>query len=323
MNIVSQSRQFNLHWLDRPQTWIDRLDSLVPQDPKLAWRWHISHHQLLTLAKRSEREVGLSILWFAVTSQDETLMLGAVLPGDRIAIVPPAPTALNPIFDREEGQALQEFLKARLKIKSVMGREAELKNFGFLFDRESENILERQTPWGKRLTNVASTDSKTLRSVLSVTRRAAETDRPMLARWARVFAADTRAEANASTVEAFEWMRRGRLLIFETDRPVGMAALSGEYNDPDFGRSCRLSLIYIDPVYRGRGYGHEMVTAIENEVRLESANALVLYSAPKNERAFRFYSSLGFTPAEDWFEVDVPEDSDSDSDSGFKVNTTG
>jgi GNAT superfamily N-acetyltransferase len=317
VNIASQSRQLNLHWLDRPQSWIDKLDSLVPQEAKQAWRWHVSHHQLLTLAKRSEREVGLSILWFAVTRENETLMLGAVLPGDRIAIVPPATHALRPAFDREEGQELHDFLKARLRIKSVMGRESELKNFGFLFDRVQDDILERQTPWGKRLTNIADSDSKLLRSSLNLTRRALETDRPMLTRWARIFAADTRAEAHQTTIEAFEWMRRGKLLIFETDRPIGMAALSGEYSDPDFGRSCRLSLIYVDPVYRGRGYGHEMVNAIENEVRLENANALVLYSDPENARAFRFYSSLGFTPADDWFEVALPDDP------GFNVNTTG
>ncbi len=320
--MTSQSQQLSLSWLDRPQAWIDRLETLVPQDAKEAWRWHVSHHQLLTLAKRSEREVGLSILWFAVTQDFETLMLGAALPQDRIAIVPPARTAERPQLDREESQALHDFLRARLKISSIMGCETELRNFGFLLNDDRpifgyNEVLERQTPWGKRLTNVASLDSKYLRSPLAVTRRANETDRPMVARWARIFAADTRAEANATTVEAFEWMRRGKLLIFETDRPVGMAALSGEYTDPDFGRSCRLSLIYVDPVYRGRGYGHDMLSAIENEVRLESANALVLYSDPENKRAHRFYASLGFTAADDWIEVSSTETS------GLNVNTTG
>lgn len=320
MENVSQSRHFSLQWLDRPATWLERLHTLIPQDPILAWRWHVSHHQLLTLAKRSEREVGLSILWFAVNDMTQSpaspIVAGALLPGDRLVVIAPSKTSPRGPLSENEIPALQDFLKARFKIKTLLATDEELKNLGFMMGAESVRELERQTPWGKRLTNVATDFDNSKRPNLTVTRRAVETDRPLLNRWARGFALDTRSDANDTTIEASEWMKRGRLLIFETDRPVGMAALSGEFTDPDFGRTCRLSLIYVDPVYRGRGLGHELVAAIESEARLESANALILYSDPENDRARRFYSSLGFVPSDDWLEISA-------SEAGFSVNTTG
>lgn len=319
MENTSQSRHFSLQWLDRPQAWLDRLATLAPQDPVLAWRWHVSHHQLLTLAKRSEREIGLSILWFSVHEASQgsgtTIMAGALLPGDRLAVIAPTASSIRGPLHENDIPALHDFLKARFKVGTLLATEEELKTLGLMTGAESVRELERQTPWGKRLTNVAN-QLESRRPNLTVTRRAIETDRPLLNRWARGFALDTRSDANETTIETSEWMKRGRLLIFETDRPVGMAALSGEFSDPDFGRTCRLSLIYVDPVYRGRGLGHELVYAIENEARLESANALILYSDPENDRARRFYSSLGFVPSEDWLEISA-------SEAGFSVSTTG
>lgn len=297
---TSQSRHFNLQWLDQPKAWLAKLDRFLPVDAPAAWRWHVSHHQLLTLAKRTEREVGLAVLWFSVSLADTPVMLGALLPGDRFAIA-----ALAPIY-RDE---LHQFLETRLKIKSIMGNESTLQDFGILPLKTRATIIERQTSWGKRLTTVGSPSKDYQKRNLTVTRRAGEFDRPTLNRWAQIFSSETRpdteAEAVATTVEVAEWVRRGRLLIFETDRPVGMAAFSGEFTDRDFGRSCRLSLVFVDPVYRGRGIGHEMMAAVENEARLENVNALILYSDPANERARRFYADLEFTPSEDWLEIET------------------
>ena len=316
MGNPSQSRHFTLQWLDHPQAWLERLTVLTPQDPKLAWRWHVSHHQLLTLAKRSEREIGLSILWFSVSEGARgTLIAGALLPGDRLALVPPAPTSTQEPLSENDLVLLSEFLKVRFRVGTLLATDIELNQLGFMSGTESVRELERQTPWGKRLTNIASS-ADPRRSDLHITRRAIETDRPLLNRWSRGFALDTRSDAGDTATEAYEWMKRGRLLIFETDQPVGMAALSGEFTDSDFGRTCRLSLIYVDPIYRGRGLGRDLVSAIESEARLENANALILYSDPTNDRARKFYSSLGFVPSDDWLEVSATE-------VGFSVSTTG
>lgn len=298
----SQSRHLSLLWLDRPQAWLERLAPLLPQDPPAAWSWLVSHHQLLTLAKRSEREVGLSTLWFAVVEADRTLLLGAALPGHRVALVPPAATSELGVLTDDQRRALRDFLQGRLKVESVMGAETALREFDFLSGAARHRVLEKQTSWGKRLTNVA-TEKPGSRRAPMMARRAGELDRPTINRWARGFATDTKLDPDETTTEVSEWLRRGRLLIFETDRPVGMLALSGEYTDSDFGRLCRLSLIYIDPIYRGRGYGADMMNAVENEVRMENANALILYSDPENARTKRFYSSLGFVPSADWIEV--------------------
>ena len=314
MNKPSQSphseRSFSLHWLDRAGTWLEKLEPFIPQDGKAAWSWHVSHHQLLTLAKRSEREAGLSILWFAVTetqsdnSETETVLLGALLPGERLALVPPDLSSLHGGLSEDDQDDLHDFLSSRFKLKTVMGTETSLRDFNLLPENLEEKLVERQIPWGKRLTTVGNSSTHR-RGNLTTTRRATEADRPLLNRWARLFSSETKVEAIETTNEVAEWIRRGRLLIFETDRPIGMAALSGEFNDPEFGRSCRLSLIFVDPVYRGRGLGHEMMDAIENEARLESVNALVLYSDPESERARRFYSDVGFSPMDTWLEVET------------------
>lgn len=311
MDNSSQSRQnFSLTWLDRSQTWLDQIEPLV----SASWNWLVSHHQLLTLAKRAERQAGLSVLWFSVLGPNKTAVaFGARLPADRVALVSTTVDAKLGL-----GHDFSAFLRSKMKISSVMGAHSDLTRLGFT----TTEIIERQHAWGKRLASVATPTIPRRDSFATAlsSRRAGETDRALLARWAKLFAIETDPGATsiASTeLEVAEWMKRGRLLLFETStpsaRPIAMAALSGDYTDRKFGRSCRLSLLFVDPIYRGRGYGRLAVEAIEHEARLENASGLVLYSDSQNERIKRFYSDLGFALSDDWLEVDT----------GFNVNTTG
>lgn len=314
MRTSSQSRHFSLHWLERPQAWLDHAQTFIGE-----WGGLVSHHQLLTLAKRAERQVGHSILWFAVNDESKSpLLIGAVLPGDRVALLIQSsrPDALN--------DDLVSFLKSKLQIRSVMGKRSDLARLGFKIKDDSSAILERQLAWGKRLSQFVNATSfkghrghdATAPHTLT-SRRALEGDRSIVNRWSKVFANETGASVESTTFEAGEWMKRGRLIVFEisSEAPlaVGMAAFSGEYTDTKFGRSCRLSLLFVDPIYRGRGLGHSAVEAIEQEARIENANGLILYSDATSERAHRFYSSLGFKAADEWLEVE----------SGFNVKTTG
>jgi len=298
---ASQSRHFSLHWVEHPSDWLLSLEATAPVDTVDHWRWIASHHQLLTLAKRSERETGLSVLWFKVLTEPSTpILFGAVLPGDRVALIPRT-------CDAETAKNLKVFLFSKMKIRRLMGATSDLawlKGSG-----ETPRVIERQTAWGKSLSTGRGTNTGDLPVSLGTEcRRATEADRARIHRWARLFAIDTATDPEATTLECFEWLRRGRLLIFEdraSEGALGMAALSGEYNCPRLGRIGRLSLVFIDPNHRGRGYGHTMLQAIEEEMRLEKIKGVVLYSDQKNERIRSLYSDLGFKPFEDWLEVET------------------
>lgn len=214
----------------------------------------------------------------------------------------------------------------KIKMASVMGTQADLQQLGFVVEPfDANEIIERQLSWGKRLTlstaPISPASPKTAKPDLPmspayslVSRRANEADRPLLLRWAKNFASETDATTEGTSLEVAEWMKRGRLLIFENAlRPVGMAALSGEYTDRKFGRSCRLSLLFVDPIHRGRGCGRQAVEGIEHEARLENASGLVLYSDASNPRIKNFYSDLGFKESDEWLEVEA----------GLSVSTTG
>lgn len=311
MSNSSQSRHFALHWLDRPQTWLNQLSP----SKDVEWSWLVSHHQLLTLAKRAERQVGLSILWFSVTDQTKSsIALGALLPGDRVALI------AQDVNHADDAKQFRSYLKTKIKIGSVMGTRSDLVKLGFVAEPfNTAESIERQISWGKRLTltPVAAptktvSDFSTSPDYRLTSRRASEADRALLGRWGKIFASETDATTEGTSLEVAEWLKRGRLLIFENAvRPIGMAALSGEYTDRKFGRSCRLSLLFVDPIHRGRGCGRQAVEAIEHEARLENASGLVLYSIASNPRIKNFYSDLGFKESDEWIEV------------GLSVSTTG
>lgn len=305
MKRTSQSGHFNLHWVEAPTEWLTSLETTAPLDPLEHWKWIASHHQLLTLAKRSERETGLSVLWFQLQAQAQAqnsavsaILFGAVLPDDRIALIPSKAATSLKVETTFDAESIKEFLRAKIKFKRIMGAKSDLDGLAL-----RSVVIERQLAWGKPLSTADAKTEDTLLSLKTECRRATEVDRARVQRWARLFAIDTKTSPEATTLEAFEWLRRGRLMIFEDDGPVGMAALSGDYDCPRRGRIGRLSLIFIDPNHRGRGHGHAFLRSIEEEMRLEKMKGIVLYSDHRNEKIQNFYSSLGFKVFDEWLEI--------------------
>lgn len=309
MERTSQSRHFNLHWVEQPAEWLSALEATAPVESSIRWKWIASHHQLLTLAKRSRREIGLSVLWFIVQDEQQTsLLFGAVLPGERVALLP-TETIKKPTGATSGNAGIKEFLFGKIKFHQIMGAKSDLE--WFLDESLTEPtstagplVVEHQTAWGKPLSTAdGPSTGDYLLALRTECRRATEVDRPRVQRWARLFAIDTKSDPEATTLEAFEWLRRGRLVIFEEASAIGMAAISGEYNCARLGRIGRISLVFIDPNHRGRGHGHTMLRSIEEEMRLEKMNGIVLYSDHGNERIRNLYSDLGFKTHDDWLEV--------------------
>ncbi|MDX9730626.1 MAG: GNAT family N-acetyltransferase [Bdellovibrionales bacterium] len=318
-------------WLEKPRLWLERLleaRSTYEQQPSESW--FAPNHQVLTLAKRSEREVGLSILWFQVSNPATSqTVFGAVLPDDRIILVDPS----SPDTSRHGSlHWLVGFLQTKTVVRTFMGTRQTLLRLGLDTPQESKS----QTSWVKYLSKTSETaqDSNAL-----TIRRAQESDRILLQSWAPIFAQETEGgSARETLAEMLEWMRRGKLLLFNLAQAalsqappspeegtslepalsepatVAMAALSGDFTDPIAGPTCRISLLFTPPELRNHGIGALALRAIEHEARMENIQALVLYSKTANQNATRFYARQGFVPQDEWLESPV---------SAFKVNTTG
>ena len=86
--------------------------------------------------------------------------------------------------------------------------------------------------------------------------------------------------------------RSGWFLAFEEERPVGIAA---GMQDPDGPTTSReLISMWVDPDYRGRGIGADLVEAVAGWARAQGAEDLDLMFTTGNTGAQRLYERCGF-----------------------------
>ena len=79
------------------------------------------------------------------------------------------------------------------------------------------------------------------------------------------------------------------LYIWYDSQPVAMGMLT----DICESGECRINLIYVEPAFRGRGYGRAIAAALAAKAR-ERGLLPVLGVAPENMAANALYASLGF-----------------------------
>lgn len=301
-----------IEWHTQPRLWLDQLmehvDRLYVFHPSDRRRWLAVQHQVLTLADVKAGTKTAYSLWFTLgRSPTKALpspsrIWGVALPSQRVVLTcpeidfPDSPAAYQPI-----DQTLREFMIQRFEPKHVIGTPHLMKSLK-LFTASTTT----QTAWWRN--PLARTDILNERLTF---RRGVEADRKQIALWAEQFSKETKTQARD---EALQWLNRGRLLIFETligDRrkPVGMAAFSGEFEDPQFGRLARISLVFVDPTFRGRQYGSEILSLMTMEAMIDHIAGIILFSDTEQAKAHRFYSRSGFLPLGEIAE--------------FNVNTTG
>lgn len=293
-----------IEWHTQPRLWLDQLlrhvDSLYSFHPSDRRRWLAVQHQVLTLANAKSA----SSLWFTLgrnpsESRPQPFRIwGVALPARKIVLTSPemdfaeAPAAHQP-FDR----TLREFLIQRFEPRHVIATPNLIATLQLL-----AGSITTQTAWWR--SPLARTEVRQERLSL---RRAIESDRKQVARWAEVFSKETKTQARD---EALAWLSRGRLLLFENlGKPVGMAAFTGEFEDQTFGRLARISLVFVDPSHRQFGFGAEILNLMSMEAQIDGISGIILFSDSSQPKAHRFYARSGFQPL-----GEVSE---------FNVNTTG
>ena len=78
-------------------------------------------------------------------------------------------------------------------------------------------------------------------------------------------------------------------LVIDADGEV--AAYGGAWSVFEEGR---ITNIAVAPEYRGRGWGEELLLALEQEVRRRGASQFLLEVRPSNAAALHLYKKLGF-----------------------------
>lgn len=137
-------------------------------------------------------------------------------------------------------------------------------------------------------------------------RFATEEDIPQILEFVHALAAYERLEHEVHATEASlreAIFRRGIAEVVFGEfhlRPVGFALFF--YNLSTFiGRpGIYLEDLYVDPAYRGQGFGKELLTYLAKLARERDCWGLEWNVLAWNEPSIKFYQSLGATMREDW-----------------------
>lgn len=145
-------------------------------------------------------------------------------------------------------------------------------------------------------------------------RKASRSDAPLVLKFIRAIADYEKMSAEVeATVESIErWVfdnRRAEVVFAVVDgREVGFALYF--YNFSTFtGRpGLYLEDLFIDPSYRGRGYGKALLLHLAGEARRQDCGRMEWVCLDWNTPSIEFYKSLGARPMDQWtiYRLDRP-----------------
>jgi predicted GNAT family acetyltransferase len=142
----------------------------------------------------------------------------------------------------------------------------------------------------------------TVTSVPGAMRRAAESDRDLLARWTVAFS----AEAGTEPVDGPEWADR----ILATDPALrgvylwedgGVVVSLAGYSGPT-AHGMRIGPVYTPPEWRGRGYASAVTAALSQMLLDGGRQFCFLFTDLANPTSNKIYQQIGYCPVCD---VDV------------------
>jgi GNAT superfamily N-acetyltransferase len=90
------------------------------------------------------------------------------------------------------------------------------------------------------------------------------------------------------------------VLAFEGDVAVGFAVYFHNFSTFLGVRGLWLEDLFVDPAYRGRGYGKALLLHVARVARQRGCGRFEWAVLDWNEPSIRFYKSLGAQPLEDW-----------------------
>ena len=126
-------------------------------------------------------------------------------------------------------------------------------------------------------------------------RPAVPADLDLLAAWTEVFVAEARiAEPVDASRVVEDAIRRGRLHVWENEKPVSMAAWTGKTPS-----GVRINFVYTPRELRGKGYGTACVKALTKQ-QLQQGNAFCwLYTDVSSAAPPKIFKRIGYWPVSD------------------------
>ncbi len=134
-----------------------------------------------------------------------------------------------------------------------------------------------------------------LRAAPGQFRPAAPADLELLAKWTEVFVSEARIPEPVDAVRIVQdAITRGRLHVWEDDKPVSMAAWTGKTPS-----GVRINFVYTPRELRGKGYGTACVKALTKQ-QLDLGNAFCwLYTDLSSAASPNIFKRIGYWPVSD------------------------
>lgn len=235
------------------------------------------------LAEQSNSGHGL---WFRFQDEGSNHSLyGVLLPGEMVvALSPGDPGAL----DRD--LSLWHKATARLPFRYWMG------------DQNLLTGLSKHQPELRQDVRLLRPSPTKPTSSLAL-KRATSVDFERVLSWSTAFARETCQDIESTRHEVLDLIKSGHLVLAATTEPIGMLALSNSLVLDSKTTMTRISLVYVDHKHRRMGLGSLMMSAIVQEIALESVQHCVLFADSSNVSSAAFYSKLGFETCGTWVKV--------------------
>lgn len=130
-----------------------------------------------------------------------------------------------------------------------------------------------------------------------------ESDLPMLVEWFRDYLVDIDSpQPGIFTAVAERVIREQSCYLFETDRPVSMATISGRTP-----RGRRVGDVFTPRTQRGHGYAEALVARLSQQILDEGSRWCFLYTDVTNPTSNAIYRRIGYTPNGDVHEVAIDD----------------
>lgn len=129
-------------------------------------------------------------------------------------------------------------------------------------------------------------------------RLATSADAALLVEWNHAFFAEVGLPGGDVAELVDRRLAHRELFVWETDRPVSLAALS-----PSAGGVCRVGPVYTPPAARRRGYGAAITAYVSRLALAERCDQVVLFTDLANPTSNAVYQSIGYRPVADYAEM--------------------
>lgn len=94
--------------------------------------------------------------------------------------------------------------------------------------------------------------------------------------------------------------KRAVILVLEIDSKV-QGVISGEYRETIMGKGCIFHELIISKDYRGKGYGEQLMKALEEQFKKIGCKSVTSFVFIKNKGVLKFYNKLGYSSKEEGY----------------------